>query len=174
MKIAAIITKSIGIFAMLFSASQCGGYKLEKKAPMTMDVSCQQYTGGQPGSGGLNIYFVLPDKLEQNVRLDSVYFRGRLAKLSFQDKTKYGSTNSQYLASFPQIKKPDIISSANPADEVGNKPPKAMPKIPFELEKDQCVISYQVDGKTKYYKIDNIKEKEMLIYPSSKPQRGNK
>lgn len=170
MKIAAIITKSIGVFAMLFSASQCGDYKLEKSAPMTMNVTCQQYMGGQPGSRGLNIYFVLPDKSVNNVTLDSVYFRGRLAKLSFQDKTKYNSTNNMYMASFPQIKKPDIISSLDPNDEIGNKPPQAMPKIPFELENDQCVVSYQQDGKTKYFKINDIKEKEMLIYPSSKPK----
>ncbi len=95
--------------------------------------------------------------------MDSVYFRGRVTKLALKD--------AQYIGKFNDPVKPDMIMSGDAREEAGNQPPTLQPKIPFELSKNECVISYTEDGKKKYYKISQVKEKAALIYPSAKPQR---
>ena len=51
----------------------------------------------------------------------------------------------------------DIIIDADRKKEINNKPPETV-KIPFELKENEAVISYKEDGKTKYFKIENIKQ----------------
>ena len=60
--------------------------------------------------------------------------------------------------------KPDMVMHADSKKEVGNKPPMTKEKFPFELEADQCVLSF-LDGDTvKYYKVKNIKEKKPKMF----------
>lgn len=153
------------IFSLMFGFSQCAStQKLEKEAPMQFDqVSSQKWTGGQPGSSGLNIYIKASGDMKDNMQMDSVYFRGRATKLVLKE--------GQYVGSFNDPVKPDIVMSSNVKEEAGNRPPTLLPKIPFELANDECVISYTQDGKKKYYKISQVKEKQPLIYPSAKPRQ---
>ena len=37
--------------------------------------------------------------------------------------------------------------------------------IPFELEDDQAVLVYQINGKDFYYKISDIEKLETVYYP---------
>ena len=61
---------------------------------------------------------------------------------------------------------------ADPTKEIGNQPPslqKSEPAdFPFELGKDEAVISYLENGKKKkfFYKIKEVKEMLPLVYPS--------
>jgi hypothetical protein len=41
---------------------------------------------------------------------------------------------------------------------------------PFKLAQNECVISYEVNGKRLYYKISNLKKGESIAYPSAPPK----
>jgi hypothetical protein len=60
--------------------------------------------------------------------------------------------------------------SSEPKEEYGSQAPQLPKKIPFELERSECVVSYKDNKSIKYVKIDNINEKPILSYPSAPPQ----
>ena len=103
------------------------------------------------------------------VKLDSVYFRGKKAKLTIlsdNNKVFVGRIKTDF-----NNETQDIIMSGDANKEYGNKLPELPEKIPFELEDNQCVVSYQEGDITKYFKIENVVEKAstpMMSVPMSK------
>ena len=145
------------------SFSQCSSaQKLQKKAPMTFgDVYAQKWVAGVKGGGsGINMFIPVNDN---TVVLDSVYFRNQVAKLEFsKDQNMY---IGRFLTEFNQPV--DMIVSTDMKEESQNTLPIDTQKTPFELVDDECVVSYQSDDKTMYYKISNISVKEPVHYPSA-------
>ena len=147
------------------SFSQCSGSRdLDKKAPVNIEKAyCQRWVGGVEGAGsGLNIHLPMGDS---EMELDSVYFRGKAAKLEWKKEAR------QYVGRYTTEfnKKKDIVMNEDPKKEYGNELPKVESKIPFELKQDECVVSYKKGDKTHYFKIENIGEKPMLAFPSAPP-----
>ena len=152
-------------FVAMTSFSQCSSSKkLQKKPPSEIgQVYCQPWVAGVEGGGsGMNIYIPVTDA---DIKLDSVYFRGQGAKLEFKAAVK------QFVGRFPSDlnRKKDMVMSSDPKDEYGNEMPDIKKPIPFELEKDECVISFEKDGKMKYFKIGNVVEKQLVAFPSAPP-----
>src|SRR5690606_41772555 len=72
---------SIALLTIMTSFSQCSSsQKLQEKAPVTFgEVYFQRWNAGiQGGGSGINLFIPVMDT---NVVLDSVYFRGKSAKL---------------------------------------------------------------------------------------------
>lgn len=142
--------------------SQCSSTKkLQTEAPIKVGkVYYQKWVAGVQGGGsGLNIFIPVNDT---SIALDSVYFRGRAAKLETkpQDQSLY---IGRFISQFNQ--KQDIIMSGDSISEYGNKLPIVNEYIPFELSPNECVVSY-IDGKkTKYFKIENVVEKASMHFP---------
>jgi len=140
--------------------------KLEKSLPLTIgEVYYQDWVAGiQGGGSGYNIFIPVLDN-PKSITLDSVYFKGKQAKLELND-------NAVFIGRFKTTlnEKQDIIMSNEPFAEYGNKVPKLPQKTPFDLKDDACVISYKQGNILKYYKILNVLKKEPKIYPSAKPQ----
>lgn len=158
---------SIFVLLIMASFSQCSSTKnLLENAPIDIDqVYFQKWIAGVEGGGsGLNIF--IPAK-ETIPKLDSVYFRGKGMNLEIEEN------GSLYIGRFKTglNQKKDIVMSNDPNAEYGNKAPETLQKIPFTLKETECVISYQKDGKTMYFKIDDIVEKEMIAYPSAPPNK---
>ena len=159
------------------SFSQCSSaqqLQLQQKAPTTFnesDAYYQKWVAGVKGGGaGINLF--IPISAESTLVLDSAYFRGRALKLEKSELEGKPVYIGRFLTD--ENKQPhDIVMHEDPKKEVGNQPPMIPHKIPFELQKNECVISYLEDGKTKYYKIDQVKEKTMLSYPMAPPPGGD-
>ena len=150
------------------SFSQCSSAKkIQKKVPLALgQVYCQSWIAGIEGGGaGLNIYI---PTVNSSVELDSVYFRGKAAKLEIKSLNE-----TIYIGRFISDlnKKKDIVMSIEPNAEYGNEMPKITQKVPFELKENECVISYKDGNTTKYFKIDNVIEKELIPYPSAPPNK---
>ena len=166
------LNKFLGLILLslvMTSFSQCSSaQKLQEKAPTSFGkVYCQSWVAGARGGGsGIDIYIPVSD---YSVKLDSVYFRGKKAKLTIQsdnNKVFVGRIKTDL-----NNEKQDIIMSGDSKKEYGNKLPELPEKIPFELEDNQCVVSYQEDDITKYFKIENVVEKAstpMMSVPMSK------
>ena len=91
----------------------------------------------------------------QEIQLDSVYFRNTAAGLK-RDTT---SSNALFVANIllPDSKK-DYNLHSDPQKEFGNTPPGTPSKIPFEIHKNEAVVSYSINGETHYYIIENVVE----------------
>ena len=161
-----MISVTLLLFVML-GFSQCSSTKkLQAEAPLTIGkVYYQVWIAGIEGGGsGLNIF--IPAK-NTSIVLDSVYFRGKAAKLETKPIDK-----SLYIGRFisQSNKRQDIIMSSDAKAEYGNKPPIIYKQIPFELKDDECVISYIEGNKAKYFKIVNVVEKASKHYPMAPKQ----
>jgi len=145
----------------MMSFSQCSSAQLDKKAPVTITNSTyQNWVGGQPGSKGtlVSIKLNAPDK---KMEFDSIYFNGKAVKL----KSTLVKNELTLTGNFRVITRPnDVIMHADPKKEFGNTPPKLAAKIPFELEKNDAIISYIMNDKKRYFKVSGIKKTKTLFY----------
>jgi len=146
-----------GAYTLLLSIAisatfQCSSskYKLQEQSPIQLDrVYFQEwYAGIKVGGTGINIFF--PNlNTGKNITVDSVYFRNLKGKLT-KGRAAYSS----------------ILKNRSPYDTTPI--PKATKPL-FEITGNECVISYTENGETKYFKINNISEKEGIYYENGPP-----
>jgi len=158
---------------ILFGLFGCSSQKkLVMEAPFTIkDPSCQDYTAGrEEGGSGFTLNLPIADNMGE-VTFEEVYFRGHIMKPSLVQNENGSVLVCDHRNEDLKVK-PDIVMHADPKEEIGNQPPSLLKtdqkEFPFELEKDEVVISYREKGKKKmhYFKIKGVKEKLPLIYPS--------
>lgn len=154
----------MGVFMVSFS--QCSSTKkLQTVAPVSVgEVYCQDWVAGiQGGGAGLNIFIPTTDK---SVTFEQVYFRGKVTTLEVREGLYIGRFKSNV-----NLREEILLSDTN--SKVKEKATKEVAdKIPFTLENNQCVVSYKEGDKTKYFKIDNVTQKQSIAYPSAGPQQG--
>lgn len=170
MKTAKHILKLLIVTVIMSSFSQCSSaQKLQKEAPTAFgDVYCKQWVSGMAeGPSGIDIFIEIKDS---EFRPDSVYFRENVVKLTSLPDNK-GLYKGHFVASPKQ--KQDIVMSSDSKAEYGNKMPKKLTKIPFDLEHNECVISYKLNGKTKYYKLTNVREIQSIDVPMVPASNNN-
>ncbi len=153
------------LFAMVFSLFGCASQKkFEKQPPFELGTaSCQAWKGGRAESGsGVVLTIPISGENMEQVQLKQAYFRQKIADITMESAEEGWLIKANFRNQ--NVEKPDIIMDADPRKEVGNRPPQPRQEFPFELEQDQCVISY-LDGDTeKYVKIEGVKEKKPLTY----------
>ncbi|NJB37112.1 hypothetical protein [Croceivirga sp. JEA036] len=150
---------------LLFSLTGCKSQQdLVTNPPFTTGtVTCQSWVGGRAESGS-GIKLVIPVEVSDKSKVDfkKAYFREKSADLKWQKVNGVASVVANFVTiSAP---KPDIIMHADPKKEVGNTPPLPKEKLPFELEENECVLSYLENGKLKYVKLEGIKEQKKKLY----------
>ena len=166
----AINTYLLGIF-LICSLSNCAnGQKVQEDAPVPFQQAYfSTHTGGVKGAGsGLNLYIPVGSFNDAGIALDSVYFRGRRAAL--ETKPQNENLYIAYFKTSGKEKAPDLIMSSDPREEYGNRPPQIVEEIRFELEEDEAMVSFKKNGKTGYYKITGIEQKEDQVeikYPEN-------
>lgn len=157
----------IGISFILLSFSNCGSsksmdsnYKLVDTPPFVInEVFSQKWVAGtQEGGSGTNIQITL-GSIDKEVEIMNVYFGDQISKM-------HGKSNSIFIGSINNLKNNDVIMDSDPKKEANNTPPV---KMPFNLAKNEAVISYKLNGKMEFFKIENIIEKPMLSYPQGNP-----
>lgn len=103
---------------------------------------------------GANLY--IPNlEIKANTQIENVYFRGMIGKLE-KGRAIYTAilTNQKFNDGTP-----------NPAIK--------QQEFPFDLLKNECVVSYTENGITKYYLIEGLIEKEGVYYPDGAPKSIN-
>ena len=143
-----ILNFSLVLFIIATSISCTSVPKLQKEAPTEIEsVYYQKWNAGTKESGsGINVFIDIKDPL---VTLDSVYFRGQATKLQ-----QNPNNSSLYVGRFKVQVNDSIDNSKKPSHWV------------FQLEDNECVISYFEEQKVLYYKITNIVMRQSINYPS--------
>lgn len=162
----------IGIFILsliMASFSNCStAQKLQENTDFTIgEVTSQGWVAGvEGGGGGINV-FVPVSNMKDNTSLEGLYYNGKYVNLEKKGDLFIGRFDTG-------VNKPkdDLILDGDIKKEYGNKVPDVQEKIPFELAKDEAVLSYKQGGKLRYYKIKNIKNKPTQ-YNYSTPKKGD-
>ncbi|GAB5563422.1 MAG: hypothetical protein Wins2KO_04850 [Winogradskyella sp.] len=134
------------VFAITFLliipfAIQCASPKItvpefQKQAPFAINKVYFQnwYAGVKLGNTGVDIFVPLENK-NQNVKIDSIFFKNLKGKLS-ENKGSY-----------------TVLLREEPVSIFQEEP-----RNQFGLDDDEFVISYIQDNETKYYKTNNSKQ----------------
>ena len=138
--------------------------KVVSEAPVALGApTCQAWVGGRAESGsGMLLTIPLEDNNLDAQKLQQAYFRGKVADIRIENTAEGWMAKANFKDGNHQ--KPDIIMDSDAANEVGNQPPKLKEKFPFEIEEDECVISFLDGDSIKYFKLSDIKETKKKIY----------
>lgn len=149
---------SIGIVISLILAS-CSITKknsektMENKQPFKI-ISATYISGEGEQANVKEIHmFITIDNPE--IQLDSVYFRNTKTGLKRDISASNHTFAGNLLLTDAQK---DYNLHSDPQKEYGNTPPGMTSKIPFELQKNEAVVSYVFNRVTQYYKISEVVE----------------
>ncbi|WP_298285303.1 hypothetical protein [uncultured Lutibacter sp.] len=160
--------KKIIHFIMFLGASFlftfCGSskdLKLQKEPPFkVISATYNSWVGGKPNSKGYTISVSIDNP---EITLDSVFFRG----LKSEFKVEEFKSKLVFTSRLTQPKPHDYNLDIDEKKEFGNKPPETTSKIPFELNENEAVVSYTLNGKINYFKITSL-QKTATVYMYSK------
>lgn len=143
----------LGLFFFLMMMTGCSNkFHLEKKSSLSFNESYYtKWTSGVQGQGsGFAIYLTINKSVnadKKNIKILGIYFREKYSTLKFQGSNRYQGfvKNNENLKTISPDNK---ITVVNDKDE----------KIPFSLKDNEAVVSYKINKKQKYVKINLIKK----------------
>ena len=159
-----LLINIIVVMPLVFFASCASQPKLQDKTPVAIqEYYYQTWSAGARGAGsGINFTLALKE-VPRDVQLKDIYFQGRKTAL-VQGKqapsvfTGYFKTDLNGPA--------DIKMNADPKEEYGNAPPSLDKKeFPFEMTDSEAIISFEIDGKLKYYKLTDVNKRPTKQMP---------
>jgi hypothetical protein len=132
---------------------------LQKKVPFTIVKKSYFYwVGGKKGTNGFKIQIVGTFNTT-NLDFHTIYFQNKELKVV----PIYQNEKFTIEGGFTTLNTEDIL--AEELSQNNNDTPKDDSiDIPFELENDQAVLVYSINGKTFYYKISDIPKLETVYY----------
>ncbi len=160
--------KIILILLTLFLAQTCNKKISESKIlenlPTEIEtVYFQNWVAGQKESGsGTHFFIQFKTSFPEKIKLKKVYFQGQQSDLQLEEE-------NIFTANFTNQTKQDRILHNDSEKEFGNKPPE-IPKTKFDLKPNEAILEFEKDNKILIYKLQDIKQKELLAYPSAKPR----
>ena len=147
----------------LFLAENCN--QTAKQTNLLNEVESvyfQSWVGGREETGGgTNLFIQFKTSLPKGITFKKAYFQNLSTVIE-------NRKNNLYVAYF-KFSKTDLNLDGDSKKEYGNIPPE-ISKYTKQLEADQAIIEYELNGKSDILIIKNIKEKASLEYPSAKPQ----
>lgn len=151
--------KLIGIILFAIGLTNCASAKFAQKPPfIVQSATYTNVVGGLPNSGytTINIFF----SADKNINFQEIFFNNKKVKATIETSKRGTEIVGKFYASQNFN---DLQLHGDPKKEFGNKPPKANEKLPFELKKNEAVISYKEGDKLKYYKIENVQKGKSAI-----------
>lgn len=161
-----VLLLSLGLVSCGSAQQSKNEFVLKQNPPFKIvEAYYQKWVAGvKEGGAGVNVHLIF-DKLEPNVDIKEVFFRGEI-----KDVQKSQQNDNLYVAGFTRDLENDVIMDVDPIKESQNTPSK---KFPFDLKGDEAVIGYLFNGSKQYYKLSNIPEKRQISYPQSNPTSRN-
>lgn len=142
------------LIIVLFLAIGCKTQSLETSAPFSIDEKVYFYwVGGKQGTQGTTIR-LRGSTSSLNLSFSKIFFQNR----EYGVVPQFNSEGFLLEASFSEMREPVNIMGTNPAIENANKPTTEKKNIPFDLEDNEAIILYSVNGREGYHKVSAIKE----------------
>jgi len=142
------------------SKSKKSQYQLVEDPPFRILESYSQdwVAGIQQGGSGTNLFISL-EEITESIVVQEFYFRGKMVKVQISP-----SGRGQFIGYFKNEVNTDIIMDGDPVKESKNTLPQ---KIPFQLNDQEVVIGFLLNGVKHYYKLIDIEVKPPIAYPSN-------
>lgn len=151
----------IAVIITLLGFTQCKTQNVETEVPFEISEKTYfYYTGGKEGTHGTNIKIVGNAKT-RNITFTAIFFQNHEYKIT----PEFKGEDFILVGSNTVIKKKELDMYQDPVGEYGNEAPKFEKKIPFDLEKNEAVLVYRINGKDSFYKIKDIKQLDTVYYP---------
>lgn len=135
----------------------------QTKFPVAVqEVSYQGWVAGVRGGGaGTNFSIQFKTKLPSNIVVKNIYFQNKMAVAQMVSPT---ICVANFISDANRMKEELVTDEPNP-----KKTTMEQVKPPFPIKENEAILEYTVQNKIKFFKFTNVKEKEMIPYPSAKP-----
>lgn len=133
--------KLLSITFLAIILTQCASTKFDNNAPFTIKSATKS------ADGNLKVYYAT----NSSVNFEHIYFDGRKENIELKNDANGTFILGSFKNSLVNLK--DIQLHSDPLKEYGNTPPKTE-KIPFTLKENEVVLSYKVNGETRFYKVE--------------------
>ena len=145
------------VFLLILSFSQCKTQAVENEVPFTiMEKSYFYWVSGTKGTNGINIK-VVGNFNTTNLGFSAIFFQNREYKIV----PRFQSDKFILMGSYSVLNTSEVLFEKEGDNEVSKK----NNDIPFELEKDEAIIVYSINGKNTYHKINGMKKLETVYQP---------
>ena len=123
-------------------------------------VYFQKWIGGkEPKESGTAFYIEFETPLPNEIELVKIYFQSQEA--GFEPISK-----NIFVAHLPlKYSNTDLILHKDSRKEYGNQAP-TITKPKFDLKPTEALLEYKINGKSCFFKIQNPKEKPIIVSPS--------
>ncbi len=153
--------KFVLLMIIVFLAIGCKTQSLETSAPFSIDEKVYfNWVGGKQGTHGTTVRF-RGRSSSLNLSFSKIFFQNR----EYGVVPQFNSEGFLLESSFTEIREPVNIMGTNPVIENGNKPSNEKKNIPFDLEDDEAIILYSVNGREGYHKVSTIKKLDKEYRP---------
>ncbi|RPD96543.1 hypothetical protein EGM88_09250 [Aureibaculum marinum] len=141
--------------------NNCASSQFDKKPPFTVkNAEFNKVIDNTPNSNKTLVAITFTDKVDQNIKFDSIYYNNKATAATVTLSDYKTVLSGQFIES--DFKDRLLVLDKNPKNEFGNRPPSSTKKLPFELETNACVISYTINNKQHYFKIDSLQKGESI------------
>lgn len=153
--------KRIFLFTIFLALVGCKSQNLREEAPFSIvEKSYFHWVGGKEGTRGTTIKLVGQTR-SFNLSFSKLYFQGH----EYDVVPEFTSNGFVIKGNFSEFREKDLNLDKDPVNEYGNTPAKPAEKIPFELNPDEAVLMYSVNGNEAFYKVSGIKELDKVYMP---------
>lgn len=151
---------SLVFLIVILSFSNCKTQNVKQAPPFTIHEKTYFYwVGGKKGTAGTELR-IKGIKTTTNVDFPTIFFQNHEYKIA----TEININGFELVGRSTELIKKDMIMHEDAVGEYGNTAPNTK-KIPFDLQKDEAVLVYSINGKDFYHKITGIKQLETVNYP---------
>lgn len=148
------------IFILFLTFSQCKTQNV-MKAPFAITENTYFYWVDEAkGTNGTTIKIV-GNTHTTNLEFPKIYFQNN----EYQIVPRISGNEFTLIGNISAIANENITMHSDPKQEFGNQPISSTKKIPFDLEQNEAILVYAINGEDFYYKISDIKELPRIIYP---------
>jgi len=155
------MNKSI-VFILLLSLSVgCKTQSGQESAPFSVDEKTYfDWVGGKQGTKGVTIQ-ITGSFQTTNLSFSKIFFQGH----EYEVVPQFMGSTFILESTYTTFSGGDRQMSNAPGGEYGNPVPRVKSGIPFELEDDEAVILYSVNGREAFYKVTDIKKLDTVYRP---------
>ncbi len=147
------------LLGLTFCSSQ---KEITTKTPQKIEsVYYQGWIAGQElGGRGINVFLKFETPIATKYVLNKIYFQDRV--------TNFETSNSILFVGrfFVKPPNPNLISDENTDSTIK----ETIPKLCIGLKPNEAIVEYTENNTINYFKLENIEEKELLAYPSTRPR----
>ena len=145
------------VFLLVMSFSQCKTQAVEGEVPFTIIEKAYFYwVSGQKGTNGVSIKIV-GNFNTTNLGFSTIFFQNREYKIV----PRFQADKFTLIGSYSVLNTSEVLFEKESENEI----PIKNSNIPFELEKDEAIIVYTINGKNTYHKINGVKKLETVYQP---------